>query len=132
MDGHRGRLIIQVVPALLLVDDDADLGEALKEALLLEGIDVHVTDATAEAVSLAELLAPRLILVDFQLPGVDVVELVARLRQAAPAPIFLCTGMTDAGALSAEMGADGVLAKPFSIEELLGLLRAGDHPTAAP
>jgi len=29
---------------MLLVDDDPDLGEALREALLVEGIDLHVSD----------------------------------------------------------------------------------------
>jgi len=120
------------VPAILLVDDDADLGEALTEALLLEGCEVRRTDTLAEAVSLASRLSPRLILVDYQLPGVDVSELIARLRQAVSAPIVLCTGMEDASELSAAMGADGVLAKPFSIEDLLRLVRPSRHPAATP
>ena len=120
------------MPAILLVDDDADLGEALKEALLLEGIDVHWTDAIEEAEALAAVISPILILVDYHLPGVDVRDLMARLRWASGAPIVLCTGMDGAEALGEETGADGVLAKPFSIDVLLGLVRTRRHPAATP
>jgi DNA-binding response OmpR family regulator len=116
----------------VFVDDDSDLAEALGEALLLEGIALHSADAADQAVALASTVGPLLILVDYQLPGVDVGELVSRLRAVSTAPILLCTGMDDASVLSREAGADGFLTKPFSIEELLRLAKPGGHPAATP
>ena len=116
---------------ILLVDDDLDLAEALSDALNLEGFELHTTATPEQAIALSAELAPRLVLVDFQLPGVDPAELIAELREACSAPIILCTGMGDAVALAAETGADGALAKPFRIEQLLSLART-DQPAATP
>jgi DNA-binding response OmpR family regulator len=116
---------------ILLVDDDLDLAEALGEALVLEGFELHTTSAIDEAITLVREILPCLILVDYQLPGVDTHELIGRLRHECAAPIVLCTGMGEAAALAEASGADDVLAKPFRIEQLVSLARSA-QPAATP
>ena len=59
-----------------------------------------------------------------RMPVLDGWAFVRRYRALPPphAPIVVMTAATDAGQWAAEVGADGVLAKPFEIERLLDVL----------
>jgi DNA-binding response OmpR family regulator len=115
---------------MVLVDDDPDLGDALREALLLEGFDLHVTDSAEEASSLVARLAPEVVLIDYQVPGVDPRGLVTTLRRLTSAPMVLCTGMGRAFELRDEVGADAVLCKPFRVEDVVALANGDGQPAA--
>ena len=114
----------------MLVDDDVDLAEILTEALQLEGIELHIAETEPEALALVKRVEPKIVLVDYQIPGIEPRHLIRELRKACPCRVVLCTGMGNAGSLALAMGADGVLVKPFHIEELLALAKG--QPVAAP
>ena len=66
---------------VLLVDDQAMVGEAVRRALLNQpGIDFHYCSDSAKAVTVAEQIRPTVILQDLVMPGIDGLTLVRRYR----------------------------------------------------
>ena len=91
----------------------------------------HAGHATLEAVTaedglaLARAHAPDLVLMDVQLPGMDGVEALARLRadpatQRIPVVAVTAFAMEDERARFAAAGFDGYLEKPISVREFPG------------
>jgi DNA-binding response OmpR family regulator len=113
---------------ILVVDDDADLCEALTEQLALQDELEPVTATTARA-ALATLKAGHLDLVvmDVGLPDMDGRDAVKQAReQGYRGPILMLTGHdSDADTiLGLEMGANDYVAKPFRFAVLLARIRA--------
>ncbi len=109
---------------MLIVDDDNDIVEAICLALEREGYEIRAAATMEDAVEIARTLQPFLMLVDYRLPGVDAVSLVRSLRRVvASANIVLCTAAEAPEVLAQSVGADRVLAKPFTLDELLMLAR---------
>jgi two-component system OmpR family response regulator len=123
--------------AVLLVDDDARLGELVSEYLGRHEIDVTV--ARDGERGLAALRAGRFdaVLLDVMLPGADGFEVCRRLRATpglAGLPVLMLTarGEDVDKIVGLELGADDYLAKPFNPRELLARLRALLRRTSAP
>jgi len=113
---------------ILIVDDDADLSEALVEQLSLYDEFVLNHAATAAAgVQAARESHVDLIIMDVGLPDMDGREAVKLLRKAGVrAPIIMLTGHdTDSDAiLGLEAGANDYVVKPFRFAVLLARIRA--------
>src|SRR5262245_36802103 len=73
---------------LLLIEDDTDTGDAMRQLLSLEGFTVDVAKTGREALELYARKGPRpdAILLDLMLPDVDGVDLIHRLRAVSPLP----------------------------------------------
>ncbi len=112
---------------LLLVEDDADLGEAVRVALKPEGYTVDWVRDGASALHALSHESFALAILDLGLPGMDGLEVLARLRAAAnPVPVLVLTAR-DATAdriAGLDAGADDYLVKPFEVDELKARLRA--------
>src|SRR3712207_5279569 len=107
---------------ILVVDDDPDIRALLTE--LLEGEGFHVTTAAngREALDRIGEHRPRLALLDLQMPVMNGWELLAHLRQArAAVPVIFMSAGARVRAEAERHGADGYLAKPFDLEEVLTL-----------
>jgi CheY-like chemotaxis protein len=62
---------------------------------------------------------PELLIVDFAMPGLNGVQVIAGARDIAPGlPIILATGYADMDAVNSVIDPSRVLRKPFHIEEL--------------
>ncbi len=112
---------------ILLVDDDADFLAALARGLSLRGY-VVLTAASAEAdLALAGAHGPDYAVVDLKLAGASGLDLIPKLREAAPASrILMLTGYASiATAVEAvKRGAANYLAKPAGTAEILRALEA--------
>lgn len=121
-------------PLLLLVDDHLVNINLVADYLLSRGYRVAVAYSGAQAVAAAQELQPALILMDIQMPGMDGLEAMRRIR-ATPAlattPIIALTALAMIGdrerCLAA--GADDYLSKPVVLRELLARIA---HYTGAP
>ncbi len=69
--------------SILVVDDDADRRETLVEYLLCKGFAVHAAPTGATAVDVADVLYPRVVLIDLDVPTLDGLETTRRLRADA-------------------------------------------------
>ena len=113
---------------ILLVDDDADLREALGEQLLnTEEFDVHEAGTGAEGMEKIKQGLFDLIILDVDLPDTDGRELCRRMRKAGvKSPVMMLTGHdTDSDTiLGLDSGANDYVAKPFKFPVLLARIRA--------
>lgn len=114
---------------LLLVEDEADLGAAIKQVLNHQAYIVDwVLDGTQAWNYLEAQWAEYTVAIfDWMLPGLSGVELCKRLRsQNKPLPILMLTAKDrmEEKIQGLDSGADDYLVKPFQMAELLARLRA--------
>jgi CheY-like chemotaxis protein len=106
------------LPIILLIDDDMVSREVIATVLTLHGHLVHTAETGDEALSMlqAGTVIPGVVLMDAQLPGLNGVELISRVRHYGNAQIVLISGSEVAEEFGA--AADGFLMKPFGPEDL--------------
>ena len=120
---------------ILLVDDHPITRDALGALLAQHGFEV-VGEASegAEAIELARLHRPELVLLDLSMPGMDGLEALPQLRQAAPETevVVLTASGTEANLLAAiRGGAAGYLLKSEPPERIAEFLRGVAQGEAA-
>lgn len=107
---------------VMVVDDDADLRDAVCQALVLEGLDpTPVADGQA-ALNVLGTDYPGIVLADLRMPGMDGLTLFARLQALDPdLPVIILTGHGDIMTAVDLMrsGAYDFIAKPFTSDSLL-------------
>jgi two-component system, OmpR family, response regulator MprA len=123
------RMTTIVGMAILVVDDDQAVRDALRRALTLQGYDVELASDGEEA--LLKLRsnpnAVDLLIVDILMPRLDGLEVTRRLRaDGSELPILMLTARDQVADRVAglEVGADDYLVKPFALEELVARVRA--------
>jgi two-component system KDP operon response regulator KdpE len=111
---------------ILVVDHEPHVLRALRISLALAGYD-PVTAATAqEALSLAALDPPAAVILDLLLPDADGTAVCRKLRSWSDAPVIVLATeqLRDRTIEALDAGADDVVTKPLSMNELLARLRA--------
>lgn len=114
---------------ILLVEDEPDLGAALKDTLNQHNYIVDWVLDGNEAWNYLEskLTIYHVAIFDWMLPGLSGIELLRRLRrQKSPLPVLMLTAKsaTEDKVTGLDNGADYYLVKPFGMEELLAVMRA--------
>ncbi|MDT3685218.1 MAG: response regulator transcription factor [Pseudorhodoplanes sp.] len=113
---------------ILIVDDDAELRDALLEQLRLhEEFEASAVESATKGMQIAKAGQVDLIIMDVGLPDMDGREAVRILRKNGfKAPIIMLTGAdTDSDTiLGLESGANDYVAKPFRFAVLLARIRA--------
>jgi CheY-like chemotaxis protein len=112
-------------PYVLVVEDEAGIVQALRDALEDDGYQVcAVTDAPQAFASL-RTCTPHLVLLDLMLPGMSGEEFLRIYRElpGTHAPVIVLTAAGHGAQQRAEaLGAELVLAKPYSVESLLNVI----------
>jgi len=101
---------------VLVVDDETNIGDSIKEALERCGCTVEVADSAEAALLRLERSSPDLVLCDIRLPGMDGIELLGRIRELYPGvPVVMITGYAsiESAVRCIQAGAANYLAKPF-------------------
>lgn len=106
---------------VLVVDDDDDLADVVRQALRDAGYSVATVRHGAAALELVKHVEPELILLDLSMPIMDGWSFVAQYRRIARrgARIVLLTGNPSASEIARTLGADGYITKPFEMKDLL-------------
>jgi two-component system response regulator MtrA len=114
------------VAAILLVEDDPSVREAVTLALEGDGHRVETAVSGEEALSRWRRSRPDLILLDVMLPGTDGLEVCRQVRRDDQVPIVMLTARSDAidVVLGLESGADDYVTKPFETRVLLARVKA--------
>jgi DNA-binding NtrC family response regulator len=110
------------VSRILVIDDEAALGENIQRMLRLPGTSVSVCVDAVKGLAQALASPPDLVLLDMRMPGMSGEELFARLHQAHPGlPIVFLTafGTVEGAVVAMRNGAFDYLQKPFKREDLL-------------
>jgi DNA-binding response OmpR family regulator len=112
---------------ILIVEDDHHIAQSIKKGLEQERMVVDLAFDGIEGYDLATDFNYDLIILDLMLPGLNGLDLCARLRQnKKQTPILILTARDrlDNKVEGLNQGADDYLTKPFAFEELLARIRA--------
>lgn len=110
---------------VLVVDDEANIREAIAFTLEREGFRVLAAATGHEAIALAAQM-PDVIVLDVMLPGIDGLEVLRRIRAASNVPVLMLSAKGDEidRVVGLEIGADDYITKPFAMRELVARIRA--------
>lgn len=111
---------------ILLVDDDRDCQGLIKNLLENEGMKVHCAARGAEALRKMKEMSFHLMITDFNMPGMDGMELARKALEIAPdMPIIMITGdiLPEIPRLADEAKIKKVLAKPVHPIKILKAVR---------
>ena len=111
---------------LLLVDDDAELCEMMREFFEQNGHTLDCVRNGTDGLKCAIEQAYDLVILDVMLPGLNGFMLLSRLRRRREVPVIMLTAKTTPRdrIQGLESGADDYLPKPFDPDELLARVRA--------
>ena len=113
--------------SVLLVEDDALLGEGVRHALTREGHSVTWAKDGEEALAAADAQSYSCILLDLRMPHVGGLGVLKRLRaKGNQTPVIIVTASEQPSQKieGLDAGADDYLVKPFDLDELLARVRA--------
>ena len=105
---------------VLVVDDDTSILDTVSSILTGEGYYVVSAATGEEALAAVARKQPALILLDMRMPVMDGWAVARALRaQGIKVPIVVMTAAESAKRWADEVGAEGYLAKPFGLDDLL-------------
>ncbi len=111
---------------ILLVEDEVDLAEMVRDYLLAENLQVEMRHSGADVVEHVQLRPPHLILLDLMLPGKDGISICREIRQFSDVPIIMVTARAEEidRLLGLELGADDYICKPARPREIVARVKA--------
>jgi len=112
-----------IVNRILVVEDNRDEAEFLKEFLQSKKFDVEIARDAGQARASFSMHLPDFVLLDAILPnevsGFEVCERLKQVNDSVPVMMLTAIDMDDAREFAMRLGADGYITKPYDPEELL-------------
>jgi len=116
---------------ILVAEDDIDIRSLVMAVLEDEGFQVQ-SSVGADTIKSVRQQRPDVVLLDYQMPGMDGVQIARELRADPETSDIPIVAMSAAGRIAVvcnEMDANGCLGKPFDIEELVRVVDRLTHLT---
>lgn len=113
--------------AIVVVEDEPDIGDLLALYFRQEGWTVHLTGNAEDGLAAIRARRPDFIVLDIGLPGdADGFDVCREVRRSSNTPILFLTARDDEidRILGLEMGADDYVVKPFSPREIVARVKA--------
>lgn len=112
--------------SVLLIDDDAELTNLLKEYLEQEGFAVSVANDGDRALGRIMDARADIVVLDIMMPSVNGLDVLRRIREESTIPVLMLSARGDEAdrILGLDLGADDYLAKPCSPRELAARIKA--------
>jgi DNA-binding NtrC family response regulator len=119
---------------VLVVDDDAGMVDTLADILSANGHQVGLAYSGPSALDMVKSARYDVALMDIQMPGLNGVEVLKRMRDVAPeVAVIMMTAFTRHELIEeAKRAAAAVLSKPLDIERVLGLIATASSRPARP
>jgi CheY-like chemotaxis protein len=123
-------------PHVLVVDDDPDMVEVMTAILGAEGYAYDTASNGVAALDAIDRERPAVVLLDMLMPVMNGWQAAEEIhhRYGHTIPIIVVTAAEHADARAREVDADGVLSKPFEVDDLLRVVShyLGQPATASP
>jgi len=119
---------------ILLVDDDALMRRSLSFNIEQAGYQVSNAANAEDALSMARVEPPNLVLLDIGLPGMDGLDALKQFKEKMGVPVIFLTARRRHldEVLGLELGADDYITKPFDVDVLLAHIKAVLRRVEAP
>jgi DNA-binding response OmpR family regulator len=117
---------MSVAARVLVVDDDEDIRELLRELLERAGYTVDVAETGRAGLRLLFANTPSLVILDVSMPELDGYQTLERIRDLSDVPVLMLTARSQElqKVRGPSAGADDYVAKPFGRQELLARVQA--------
>ena len=117
---------MNLVAMVLVVEDEPEIAEILEGYLRRDGYRTERAADGKAALGLYRAARPDLVLLDIQLPELDGLEVLRRIRSDGNTPVILVTARSEDldKLLGLELGADDYVTKPFSPREVVARVKA--------
>ena len=111
---------------VLIVEDEPDIAEILKDYLIREGYRVSILDRGDEVVSFVKNQNLSMMLLDIMLPRLDGKTVCREVRKFSDVPIIMITAKVEEvdRIIGFELGVDDYICKPFSPREVVARVNA--------
>jgi two-component system alkaline phosphatase synthesis response regulator PhoP len=111
---------------VLIIEDEQELSNILKDYLKRAGFEVLIADRGDQGLDLWQENKPEMVILDLNLPGMDGIDIARKIRQTDDTPIIMVTARVDEvdRLLGLELGADDYITKPFSPREVVARVKA--------
>ena len=111
-------------PSAVVIEDDQDIRGLVTAIVTRQGMQVHAR-ATGEAgLTAVREHNPQLVILDFGLPDVDGLKVLATVREFSDAHVLMLSAREDLASTMLAAGASDFLAKPFRPGDLRERLQA--------
>ena len=120
--------------SILIVDDDSDVLEMADYFFKEKGVEAHCVESGSRALEKIRDRSFAVMLTDFNMPGMNGLELAEKVREVAPQiRVIMATGhpSQELFDLAVKAGIVTVLAKPLHLEGLLALVNEIVPPTSS-
>jgi DNA-binding response OmpR family regulator len=117
---------------VLVIEDETHIGIVVEYNLKRDGFEVYLAEDGTSGLELARKIIPDVILLDWMLPGMDGLEVLAELKNDKTTehiPVFMLTakGMASDINRALDLGADDYITKPFNPRQLGELINKKLH-----
>lgn len=111
---------------ILIVEDELDLANIIKDYLEKELYEVEICSQGDEAIEIFDKFKPSLVILDLMLPGMNGYEICQNIRKKSTIPILILSAKIDEfdKVKGLDLGADDYITKPFRPRELLARVNA--------
>lgn len=116
-----GLLCGVAMPKLMIVDDEIDVREYLKNFFRRRKIDVITAESGEEALELIGKDSPDLMLLDVRMSGINGIETLKKIRESgSQVKVIMVTGVEDEATLKllSDLNVSACIHKPLILEEL--------------
>lgn len=116
---------MQYSPLILFCEDDNDLASFVMLELESEGYRVERAADGQQGLMMFRQLQPDLLILDWEMPKMNGIELCKRIRRSSRVPILMLTAKSELNdkITGLDEGANDYLVKPFELDELLARIR---------
>lgn len=110
---------------ILCIEDDPQMRTFLLAQFKARGFQTQAVRDGAQAIDVAAMLQPQLVLLDLSLPSLDGLTFLRRLREWSDAPVIVLSAHDEepVKVKALDLGADDYLTKPFNMGELIARVR---------
>jgi two-component system, OmpR family, response regulator AdeR len=125
-------LMPEMAPMILIVEDEIDMAEIMELYLRRENYRTERLTNGARALETIRKVQPNLMLLDIQLPGMDGLEILRKVRATSNLPVIMVTARAEDidKLIGLELGADDYIIKPLSPREVVARVKAVLRRTA--
>ena len=106
---------------ILMLDDNKDILDVVKEVLSYEKFEVRITSASEHIMEILQSFRPNLVIMDYKLNGTSgdaICKQIKKHPDLQHTPVVICSAYLNKNDLLT-CGCDAIISKPFGLEELL-------------